>query len=102
MFLVKGLAQLGKTSLTPLHNRTESSQDKSLGMSSRDKSLDISSRETSLGMSKHEMSVVMKMTIDMMMVTRLWRTPGIEERMKVHWDPELQEGCIRNMIADIG
>ena len=53
-------------------------------------------------MSKKEMKTVMKMMSSMMMVTRLWRTPGIKEKMKGLWDPESEEGCIQKMIADIG
>ena len=110
MSLVEGLVRLGKTSPTPLH-KTENSRDKSLRMNGRDKSLNMSSRDknlgmnsqgTSLGISKKEMIADMKMMIGMMMVTRLWRTPDIEEKMKVHWDLESEEGCIRKMIADIG
>ena len=108
--LVEGLVRLGKITITPLH-KIESSRDKSLRMSSRDKSLDKNSRDknlgmnsqgTSLDMSKKEMNVVMKMTSDTMMVIMLWRTHDIEEKMKVHWDPESGEGCIGNMTDDIG
>ena len=70
-------------------------------MSSRDKNLGKNSQGTSLGMSKKEMIVVMKMMSGMMMVTRLWRTPGIEGKMKGRWGPESEEGCIQRMIADI-
>ena len=110
MSLVEGLVRLGQTLITPLH-KAESSRDKSLDMSSRDKSLDESSRDKNLGMNsqgmsidmgKKEMNAVTKVTSGMMMVTRLWRTPGIEGKMKIRWGPESEEGCIQRMIADIG
>ena len=119
MSLVEERDRLGRMNTTLLH-KTESSRDKSLGESSQDQSRGKSSREKSLsessrdkiqdmnsrgmrlGMNKKETIADMKMTIGMMMVTRLWRTPGTGEETKGLWGPESEEECIRTMIADIG
>ena len=110
MSLVEERGKLGRMNTTLLHktesNRDqslgESSKEKILGKSSRDKIQDMNSRGMRLGMNKKETIADMKMTIGMMMATRLWKMSGIEERMKVHWDLELEERCIRDMIAGIG
>ena len=106
MSLVEEHGRPGKMSTILLHkiesSRDKSSLGKSLGESSQDKNQGTNHRGMSLAMSKKEMIADMKMTIGMMMVTRLWRTPGTGEETKGHWGPESEGECIRTMIAGIG